>query len=160
MADKGADEFFRLSKALKESGQKEVRKQLHKGMRDAAKPLVAEAKKAAAEAPIPARGGLRARIARTTFRAQVRTGATTAGVRITAPGKFVTVKLLNRYGRVRHPVHADPSKTRREWAWVNQEVPEAKGWFDDAMREHAPEVRDDVVKAMRAVPARIARAAK
>lgn len=160
MADNGADEFYRLSKALKNSGQKEVRKQLHKAMRDAAKPLVKVAKDAAKDSGIPKSGGLAGRIARTSFRAQVRTGATTAGVRITAPGKFVTAKLLNRTGTFRHPVHADPTKTRREWTWVTQSAPDAKGWFDRAMTEHAPDVRKDIVKAMRAVPVRIARDAK
>lgn len=149
-----ADDFYRLSKALKHAGETELRKALHKSMREAAKPLVKTARDAALDSGIPASGGLAARISKAAFRAQVRTGATTAGVRITAPGKNVTVKMLNTYGKVRHPVRGNRS------VWVDQPVPAAAGWFDKAMQEHAPEVRDDLVRALEAMAEQIMREAR
>lgn len=151
MADievRGADEFYRLSRALKSAGRTDLRKNLHKAMRDTAKPLVRDARDAALTSGIPSSGGLAARIAKSGFRTQVRTGAATAGVRITAPRKAVTARLLNETGRFRHPVHADGGKTRREWAWVAQEAPSAQGWFDRAMKERAPKIRRDLLVAM------------
>lgn len=163
MADievRGAEQFLRLSKALKAAGETEMRKQLHKTMRDTAKPLVKEARQAATESGIPKSGGLAARIAKTAFRPQVRTGATTAGVRITAPGKAVAARTLNDSGIVRHPVYAQGDKTRREWTWRTQSVPAAQGWFDRAMKRNAGPVRLKLLAALDQVRREILRSTR
>lgn len=154
----GANDFLKLSKALKVAGRTEMRKELNKGMRDAAKPLAKEAKQAALET-FPARGGLAKRESKIPFRPQTRTGAT-PGVRIVAPGKYVVGKTVNASGRFRHPVHADPDKTRREWRWVNQQVPGGQGWFDRRMEAGAPAIRKELEKAMEAVAQKIIEGAK
>lgn len=147
----GAEDFLRLSKALKEAGRGELRKELHKTMRAAAKPLIKDARDAAL-AEIPHRGGLAQRISKQTFTAQVRTGVDTAGLRITRPGKFVTSKLLNERGAFRHPVFADAeNETRRQWHWVPQQAPSALGWFDRAMTANAPKIQPDILAAMQRV---------
>lgn len=151
---RGAEDFLRLSKALKHAGHTELRKELHKGMRDAAKPLVGHAREAALE-ELPQRGGLAAWVAkRSAFRAQVRTGEQTAGVRIAAGKAGQAGRTLNALGFVRHKVFGNAE------AWVSQQVPSAIGWFDRAMQQHAPEIADDVEKAMSNVAEQVVKEAK
>src|SRR5438874_1699427 len=95
----GADDFYKLSKALKAAGQAELRKELNKSMRDAAKPLLPKVR-AAAAASLPRKNGLNQRIAKKPFRVQTRTGASTAGVRIV--GTNVDPRIDE--GRLYHPV--------------------------------------------------------
>ena len=60
----------------------------------------------------------------------------------------------------RHPVWADGDKTRKEWAWVNQAVPGAKGWFDKTYMEAAPDIRRQLEAVMGDVLDEIVREAK
>lgn len=133
----GADDFYKLSKALKNAGEKGLRNELHKTVREAAKPLIPKVKQAARDA-LPKRGGLNERIARKPLRAQTRTGAKTAGVRIV--GSKVDPRI--NAGRVYHPVFGRPG------SGVVQQVPEAAGYFDKTIEKNAPQVRDDLVRAM------------
>lgn len=143
----GADDFYKLSKALKHAGRKELRKELHKGLRTAAKPLV---KKTRAEALrlLPKGGGLARQVSKEPQRVQVRTGTRTAGVRIVVPGKNGGARAANR-GVVRHPVFGNRK------VWVNQNVP--PGWFDGPLLESAPAVRRDLEDAIGRVVDQIVR---
>lgn len=143
---KGADDLLALSKRLKAAGQTELRKELHKAMRTAAKPLIPEVRKAA-RAQLPKSGGLNERIARKPYRAQVRTGAKTAGVRIT--GSKVDPRINE--GRVAHPVFGRSKST------VVQQVPSAQGYFDETLRDQGPQVRDELRRTLAAWTERIAR---
>lgn len=143
---KGAEDLLRLSKALKAAGQSELRKELHKTMRDAAKPIIPEIREAARK-QLPSTGGLNERIARKPYRAQVRTGVKTAGVRIT--GTKVDSRI--NQGRVAHPVFGRPGST------VVQQVPSADGYFDDTIRERGPEIRDELRAAFQDFLNRLAR---
>lgn len=142
---KGAEDLLKLSKRLKAAGQTELRKELHKAMRGAAKPIVPKVREAARE-QLPKSGGLNERIARKPYRSQVRTGAKTAGVRIT--GSKVDPRINE--GRVYHPVFG-----RRPG--VVQQVPAAKGYFDDTIREQAPEVRDELRRVLEVWTQRVVR---
>lgn len=155
---RGADEFYKLSKALKAAGRTAMRNELNKSLKRAAKPLVKVAKKAAGEA-FPKTGGMAKREARIPFRAVTRTGRDNHGVQIVAPGRFVDAKTTNRSGTFRHPVFADGTKTRKEWTWVDQEVPDSTGWFDKAMQGSAPLVRPELEKAISNVIAEIVKGA-
>jgi hypothetical protein len=133
----GADDFLKLSKALKAAGQGELRKALNKTMKDAAKPLIPKVR-AAARDSLPKTNGLNERMARKPYRVQVRTGATTAGVRI------VGTKLdprINNEGRIFHPVFGRKPG-------VVQQVPGAVGYFDKTLSESGPAIRDDLTKAL------------
>lgn len=142
---KGANDFLALSKRLKEAGETGLRKELNKVMRDAAKPLIPKVREAA-RANLPSGGGLNERIARKPYRAQVRTGTKTAGVRIV--GTKVDPRI--NQGRVYHPVFGRKPG-------VVQQVPDAKGYFDDTLRESGPEVRKAVVDALKDFTKQIAR---
>lgn len=152
----GANDFLRLSKALKEAGEKELRKQLHKGLRDAVKKVMPDAERKLAEHLPYLRGKAVNQVA------QVKTGrdpGVTVGVRY-GSRRSTNARLANSKGVVRHPVFADGEKTRKEWAWVNQAVPGAKGWFDQTYLNAAPEIRRAIEAAMQNVIDEVARRAK
>ena len=95
----GADQFLRLSKALKAAGRTEMRKALNKGMRTAAKPLIPVAR-AAFIAELPHRGSAGEFIAGKRMRAATHTGRD--------PGVSIVVAKqdprLDTEGRLAHPV--------------------------------------------------------
>lgn len=138
MATNGADELLRVSKALKAAGQTGLRKELHKGIRDAAKPLI-PAVRQSARRNLPKHGGLNERLARKPYRAQLRTGAQTAGVRIV--GTKVDPR-INEQGRIQHPVFGRRNST------VVQIDPQAKGYFDEPLTDSAPQIRADIQRVL------------
>lgn len=152
----GAEDFLKLSKALKHAGRTTLRKELNKGLREASKPLIASTRKAARER-LPKSGGLAELVAKTPQRVQVRTGAQTAGVRIVVVKSKSGARRANR-GVLRHPVFADSSKDRRDWTWVDQKV--NSDWFDGPLREGAPLVVPHLRAAMEKVAQQIVREAK
>jgi hypothetical protein len=136
----GADQFLKLSKALKNAGRTELRKELHKGIRQAARPLIPAAR-AEALRRLPKSGGLAAQVAKEPARVQQRTGSD-PGVRIVIGRNRGGARAANR-GVIRHPVFGN-----RE-VWVDQRV--QPGWFDDSMKASAPEIRRGIERAMDAV---------
>lgn len=145
----GAEGFLALSKALKAAGRTEMRKTLHKGMKDAVKPLVPKARESARES-LPKTGGLNKLVASASIRPQVRTGRNAYGVRIVV-GSKPGARSTNR-GVIRHPVFGN----REEW--VEQKV--SSGWFDDVMEAGVPAVRADVEAALARVVDDIIRGAR
>jgi hypothetical protein len=152
----GANDFLRLSKALKEAGEKELRKQLHKGLRDAVKKVMPDAEKKLAENLPYLRGKAVNQVA------QVKTGrdpGVTVGVRY-GSRRSTNARLANSKGVFRHPVYADGEKTRKQWRWVDQSVPGAKGWFDQTYLNAAPEIRRAIEVVMGDLINEIVRKAK
>lgn len=135
---KVAGNFLQVSKALKAAGETELRKELHKGVKKAARPLIPKAR-AAAKTQLPQRGGLAKRVAGSPMRTQVRTGTNKYGVRLVVGKNGSGARDANR-GRIRHPVFGNRDR------WVDQRVP--SGWFDDTMRAAAPAIRKDVQAAI------------
>jgi hypothetical protein len=144
----GADQFLRLSKALKEAGQTGLRKELNKGLREATKPLIAQTRVAASR--LPQRGGLAARVAKTPQRVQVRTGRD-PGVRIVVPKSSSGARAADA-GQVRHPVFGNRK------VWVTQKV--TGGWFSDTLRDGASVVRPKLRDALEAIADRVVKEAK
>lgn len=140
----GADDFLKLSKALKAAGKTELRKQLNKDIKKAIKPLIAETR-AAALAELPKRGGLAKRVAKAPQRVQVRTGAK-PGVSLVVPRKQGSAARASNKGTIRHPVFFHPPMALK---YVEQKVP--AGWFDDTTKAAAPEMQKAVLGAMQAI---------
>lgn len=148
----GAAELRRVSGALKRAGQTEVRKAGFKGLRDGAKPLIPAAR-AAARSKLPQRGGLAADVARAAFRVRVSTGRE-AGVSIVSGKRRAgAARTLNDSGFVRHPVFGGEK-------FVRQEVPDARGWFDDEMKRKAPGVRPELERTLSEMAEQIVRDAR
>lgn len=140
---KGANDFLALSKRLKAAGEKGLRNELNKAMRDAAKPLIPKVR-AAAAAQLPQSGGLAQRIAKKPFRAQTRTGAKTAGVRIV--GTKVDPRIDE--GRVFHPVFGHKPG-------VVQSV--RGGYFSDTLQRENAAIRAEVLRALSDFTERVTR---
>ena len=136
----GADDFLRLSKSLKAAGNGELRKELNKSLRNAAKPII-KATRAAALSRLPSRGGLAGIVAKEPQRVQVRTGTATAGVRIVV-GKNKGAARAADAGVIRHPVFGRD-------VFVTQAVP--PGWFSETAQEQAGVVRDELKNALEEV---------
>lgn len=133
----GAEDFYRLSKALKAAGEKELRKELNAELRKAGKPLIARTRQAALE-QLPSSGGLAAQVAKEPQRIQVRTGAQTAGVRVVVGRRRGGARGANR-GVIRHPVFGNTDR------WVNQPV--EPGWFDKTLERDAPGIARPAIEA-------------
>ena len=141
---RGAGDFDRFAKALKAAGRTDLRKEMFKAFRAAAKPLIA-ASRQEARRRLPSSGGLAEQVAKEPQRVQIRTGRH-AGVRIAVGKKRGGARTANR-GVVRHPVFGNRK------VWVSQKV--TPGWFDDPMREGAPLVRRKLEQAIENVADRV-----
>lgn len=138
----GLQRFAKLSKDLRVAGDKDLRKELYRGLQRATKPLKDDAK-ANARRVLPGRGGLADRVARARFNTRSRAGRNPS-VKITAQdakGRSVDLVALDD-GSVRHPTFG-----RRPW--VKQDV--TPGWFTEPMQAGAPEVAREVIAAIDAV---------
>jgi hypothetical protein len=142
---RGAEAFLALSRRLKEAGQTELRKELHKAVAATAKPLVPKVKKAG-EAKAPTRGGMARHMGKKQYRAQTRTGEQTAGVRIV--GTKVDPR-IDATGRVAHPVFGRKGKAKNGGKnTVVQEIPGLAGYFSETLEQSGPEVRDVMVDVL------------
>ena len=134
----GAEQFLQLSKALKAAGALDLRKELHRELRKAGKPLVKETRDVARRT-LPQRGGLARLIAKAPQRVQVRTGLDTAGIRLVAGKRRGAAETSNNLGLVAHPVFG-----RRE-NWEDTRV--RKGWFTDTLNDKGPATARPLVEA-------------
>lgn len=138
MAGSAADQFLELSKRLKATGQKELRNELNGAMRRTAKPLIPKVR-AAARQRFPTEGGINVHYATKPMRAQTRTGALTAGVRVVMPK---TDPRVDSQGRIYHPVFGRKPG-------VVQRFPAVVGFFSETLRGSAPAISADLEKAVR-----------
>lgn len=143
----GSSSLADVGKRLRQAGDRELRRELLRGIREGTKPLIKDAKSNALRT-LPTRGGLGARVARTRIDTRTRTGSRTAGVRLTAATNAVRdPKRIDR-GRIRHPVYG-----HRPWVFQNVQP----GWFSDAMRNGAPKVRKELLNAIHRISVKIGR---
>lgn len=152
---RGANDFLRLSKGLKEAGEKGLRRELNKSIRNATKPLLPIAAQALA-AGLPSR--LQGRGRRVRQVVQVKTGRD-PGVSIAVPyGKrnagglgASNARLVNARGVVRHPLYGNRQR------WCSTPAPGAQGWFDETYTTRARTVLPDVERAVERVAGQITR---
>ena len=141
----GADDFLRLSKALKAAGRTQMRKDLTNAMKKAAKPLIVETK-AEARRTLPQRGGLAKLVAKAPQRVKVATGKD--------PGVSIVVSRSHGVrgadkGLIHHPVFGDRTD------WKPQVVP--SGWFERPLQAGAPLIRPELQKALEHMLDRVVR---
>jgi hypothetical protein len=140
---RGAEQLAELSRRLKEAGNKDLQRELSKGITQAMKP-VRPALRASARKTLPRKGGLNVRVAR----AKITTRRNRQGVRLQAGGPRSQVDEINQ-GRFRHPVFGDRSE------WVTQSV--APGWWDRPTNDLRADVQRELLAAMRRVAAKLDR---
>lgn len=139
-----------LALRAKETGDKGLMSRTRRGLTKAAEP----AKKvipAAERSVLPKRGGLNEWVASAPVRVSVTTGAKTAGVSLRQSKRGLTrphdLRRMNDEGMVRHPVFADPNKSRKEWTWVAQYgLP--TGWWEKALLPVRVEVTAEMLRIL------------
>ncbi len=142
---RGADKLRRVAVAIKTSGDKDLRRELLRGMQRGGKPLKDAARRGALER-LPKRGGLAERVASSKF-----------GVRTSTTGKGASVRVIGRSGYdlqgmddglIRHPVYG-------KWRKGVKGQPVKPGWFSDAEEAAAPKFRDEFEQAMDIIGAKL-----
>jgi hypothetical protein len=132
---RGADDFARLAKALKE-GPEDLQREFSKAVSKATAPLKTAARESARQT-LPRRGGLADRVARSRFATRRSTGRR-AGVRVTVSSPDALGQLDR--GVVRHPVFGNRN------VWVTQSI--TPGWWTKPTDQVGPEVQRALLAAM------------
>jgi len=146
----GLQQLTRLGLALKSTGEGGLRRELLKGLREAAKPMVREAKQAARDR-LPKAGGLNTRVAGEPILIRNRLTGANVGVRIVTT--TTDTRGPNR-GVIRHPVFGHMDR------WVTQPYPAAKGWFDQTLERAQPEATKAIAEAVAKIWAELELATK
>lgn len=133
----GAKRLNTVARRLKQAGDKDVQRELHRSLNRATKPMRATAKRRAEEI-LPHRGGLARRVASARMQTRLRTKGNETQVSVRATSQL-SLRSIDR-GRLRHPVFGNRN------VWVNQPV--TRGWWTDSMKKHAPDVRRELVKSL------------
>jgi hypothetical protein len=133
----GVAQLAALSKRLRDTGEKDLKRELNRSLRDASKKPIRLAKANAAER-LPRKGGLAEKVATSRITQKNRLSAKNPTLAIQAAND-VNLWRLDR-GRIRHPVFGNRDK------WVTQNI--TSGWWSDAMNEAAPEARRELAKAL------------
>lgn len=140
----GAEELAAVARRLKEAGNKDLRREMMRGLQRAARPA-RDAAKEAARVELPSAGGLNDRVAGSKFTIKTRTSGKAVGVSIVGKGDL-DLPALDR-GRLRHPLFGN----RRHW-YTQMVRPR---WFTEAMEKQAPQVRRELVDAVAAIARRL-----
>lgn len=142
----GVDELAEVGRRLKETGDKELRRDLLRGMNRATKPVKAKVK-AAALRDLPRRGGLNRVVASARISTRTRTSGNNPAVFLTGKKSGHDLRAIDR-GRLRHPVFGN-----RE-VWVSQDV--KPGWWSRTVAAEADEVGREVRRTLDEVARRLA----
>lgn len=147
----GADQFFALAKRLKEAGDKDLRRELYRGINRAVKP-VAAAVRASALTTLPGQGGYNVTIA-TDIKIKVRrrTGASTVGIKMLGAA-------TTRSGKARELVKLDKGKLRKPLFgmrryWYPQTV--TPGFWTNPTMASESQARTELLIVMKNVADRI-----
>lgn len=130
---------------LKAAGDSGNRLALMRGLKIGAAPLI-PAVQAAARAQLPKSGGLNEQVAGQKVSVSIRTGARTAGVRLTttAPDTSQTDS-----GFVRHPTFGHRDR------FVTQKIPDAVGWWSQTLASKGPPISAALVVEINMMAERI-----
>ena len=138
----------RLAKAIRDASDKELDKELVAGFRRAVKPMTKDFKRGALQI-LPYRGGLAEWVAQgMRFRTNIGVGKRKPRLKISASLPGHDLNAINQ-GRVRHPTFGHRDAPR----WVTQTI--RPGFWDDAGTLAAQDARDEIVKAIDIVAAKL-----
>lgn len=148
----GAHQLASIARQLREAGDKGLQRELYAGLNRAVKPLRAAVKEAAAEA-IGDKHGYGAQVARgMRVSSTRRMGGRNPSLRITARRGDTPLTRLDR-GELRHPTFGR-WKTKGG-ASLAATTRIRGGWWETAMRSHAPDVRREIAAAITHVRAQL-----
>jgi len=130
----GANRLAAVAARVKQTGDKDLRRELFRGIQRATKPARAEVK-ANATRVLPTSGGLAQVVARSRVSTKTRMRGQQVGVRITGQSDM-DIASINR-GRLRHPLFGDRGH------WYSQQV--RPGFFTEPLERMAPQVRAELL---------------
>lgn len=134
----GAQQLARLARDLKIAGRNDLRREMLRGLRQAARPAAAAIRESARE-KLPKRGGLADLIAEQThITVRSRTSANRAGVFVITTDPH-DIGRMNR-GILRHPVFGNRD------VWVGQAI--TPGWWTDPLLALEPNVQREMAKVL------------
>lgn len=139
------DKLDLVARILRGLGDKELSRELYRGLNRATTKLRADAK-AEAGRRLPQRGGLAARVAAARLSTR-RRGGRNPGVRIQASGMDQLARMDE--GQVKHPVYGNRN------VWVTQQI--SDGWFSEPMEAGKGEAAAAIEEALDDVAIQVAR---
>ncbi len=139
------DKLDLVARVLRDLGDKDLSRELFRGLNRATTKLKADAKDEAGRR-LPQRGGLAQRVAGARLSTR-RKGGRNPGVAIVAKGMDQLAAM--DAGQVKHPVYGNRD------VWVSQQV--TGGWFSDPMAAGKDDVARDVEEVLDDLAAKIAR---
>lgn len=155
---RGDQQLRDLSLRLREMGSegKGLQRELYRAINEAAKPLTDQIKDPAWLFPYMPDRYAEEDLAPDLGVTTVKRGGSRASVAIRVKGKTKDrqVTRLNA-GIIRHPVFADRGAPRKTWNWVYQTAGMRPGFFSDAVRSQAPDIRERVQEAIHEVGKKI-----
>ena len=146
----------RLAVQLKQAGARDLRLAMNRRLRAAARPVVADIRAAYLAVPDVSDARREGAQARATVakavRLEIRSSAARAHIRFVVDSRKLPPDMKplpasweKRRGW-RHPVFADPGRTREDWVWVHQEIPARP--FRPTIYRHADDFRRACLDAM------------
>lgn len=147
---RGVDDLERLGRMLKETGDKELKKELLAGVRKEGKPAVKAVKDSIGDY-VPQSGGAADAVRRSTIGVRTTLSGKNVGIRIRGTGRQVqNLKRINA-GFLRHPVFGNRD------AWVDQRI--KPGFFDEPLMKRKDDVTHGIKRVLDDIAARIERRA-
>lgn len=142
---RGAEQFDRLARRLREAGDKDLRRELYAALNRSTKPVRGQVK-ANARAILPQRGGAARLVARSSVTTRGKAGKHPS-VRIVAKNG-INLYAVNR-GILRHPLFG----RRKHW----YTTPVQPGWFTDPIERAKPHIQRELIEAMHDIAVKITR---
>lgn len=136
----GAEKLQALARALKQVGDKELRKELFSSLQRATKPT-REKVRANLASDLPHRGGLAGIMAASRLSTRTRAAGRNPAVRIEAKAPH-DLRAMDR-GRIRHPVWGSRAR------WATQSI--EPGVFSRPIEDDAPQIRDEILTGLERV---------
>jgi hypothetical protein len=143
---RGAEKLAILARALREAGDKELQRELYRGLNRAVKPLRQDVKESIGDFLPQRYARVLARDLKVTARR--RTGGRNPALYLLGQAKNRDIASLNR-GRLRHPLYGN----RR--FWYSQRV--RRDWWTHPLIRGAPEVRRELERTLDDLAKKIAR---
>lgn len=145
---RGAEQLAALTRRLKEAADKELQKELRKGIKLALDPLRKELPKSARDI-LPKKGGLAEKVAKSKYSISRKNTSRESGLRLVAKNEYSLFKMDQ--GELKHPIpRRNPRKPKK---WVKQRI--RLGWASGPFDEKVPQARVEIEQAMNRIIAHI-----
>ena len=143
---RGADKLHVLARVLREASDKELQRELYRGLNRSVKPLRQDVKDAIPDF-LPGRYAVE--LSRDlSIRTRRRSGSANPAIYLVGSAKTRDIASLNR-GRLRHPLFGNRKR------WYDQRI--KPGFWTDTLERGAPRVRRELVIVLNDVARKIAR---